>query len=322
VGGFLATPAPVLLPIQNGGWNIETGTNNGTYQFILRYNYIANGGTPQNFSTLSNIQITSNISNTISTMTLGLTDINSLSISLTGSFSSGVWTWNLSSFPLIDKTRIIAAEFLIDVFLTSGSGVAVRGNLINLRSSVVCLAKNTQILLANGDLKLIQNIKRGDLVAADLSRKEFHKVANIPTQILDSTSAVDLLVFQKNCLGDQQPNQNLLITPNHPIIYNGKRRPAKCFQNLNCIDFYQRTIASDILPVDDETGKYILYDLQFESDGSYVANGVVVQSRSPYSEITPLPRELYFNSELYTDERVSDTYDHPLSLDTTILTQI
>ena len=68
-----------------------------------------------------------------------------------------------------------------------------------------------------------------------------------------------------------------------------------------------------------QDNEYCIYDLQFENDSSYVANGIMVQSRCPRSEISPLPKELYFDQELYTDEIVWDTYDHPLQLDTSTI---
>jgi hypothetical protein len=40
-----------------------------------------------------------------------------------------------------------------------------------------------------------------------------------------------------------------------------------------------------------------LYDLQFDHDGIYVANGVIVRSRCPRSEVTQLAKDLYFDTE-------------------------
>ena len=71
---------------------------------------------------------------------------------------------------------------------------------------------------------------------------------------------------------------------------------------------------SDILTSDID-GNYYLYDLQFETLGYYYANNVLVQSRSPRSCNTPLMKELYFNQELYSDDRFNDFepgYEHKL----------
>ena len=54
--------------------------------------------------------------------------------------------------------------------------------------------------------------------------------------------------------------------------------------------------------------RYNMWDLQFDTVGSYVANGVTVQSRHPRSYLTPMPKELYFDQNLYTDELKND-YD-------------
>ena len=64
-----------------------------------------------------------------------------------------------------------------------------------------------------------------------------------------------------------------------------------------------------------------LYDIQFENDGSYIANGVQLQSRCPRSQMTPLAKEDYFNQELYTEEVVWDVFNHSVKYDDTILIQ-
>ena len=47
---------------------------------------------------------------------------------------------------------------------------------------------------------------------------------------------------------------------------------------------------------------YTLYDLQFDDDGSYVAENVMIQSRSPWSDLTPLPKNLYYDDTRYQPE--------------------
>jgi hypothetical protein len=73
-------------------------------------------------------------------------------------------------------------------------------------------------------------------------------------------------------------------------------------------------VHSDLLPKE-ETDSYHLFDLQFDQIGSYVANGVTVQSRHPQSFITPLPKELYFDKNLFQNEKKDDNdpnYEFPL----------
>lgn len=185
--------------------------------------------------------------------------------------------------------------------------------------SVVCLAANTQILMADGTKKFIQDIQRGDIVAADLTANNYNTVAQLNIQNLSPKLKIDIVKFEPHSISYNQPFQTLLTTANHPIIYQNKRRPAKCFSQFEGVTHHNKDInVEDILPKNHEN-QYCVYDLQFENDGSFVANGVIVQSRSPRSEITPLSKDLYFNPQLYTNEIVWDTYDHPLPLDTSII---
>lgn len=58
------------------------------------------------------------------------------------------------------------------------------------------------------------------------------------------------------------------------------------------------TLAKNILPTNDDAS-YFLYNIQLETDGYFIANGLVVDSISPFSNILPLPRELYIDDNLY-----------------------
>ena len=95
-----------------------------------------------------------------------------------------------------------------------------------------------------------------------------------------------------------QPNRTLIMTGKHPILHNGIRRPARCLQRWEGVKYWGKIEAKEILPVNDD-GTYSLYNLQFEHDGFFVANGLVVDSVPSRSVHFPLPKELYYHPELY-----------------------
>jgi hypothetical protein len=159
-----------------------------------------------------------------------------------------------------------------------------------------CVVKDTLILMFDGSVKPIQYISRGEMVSTG------HMVARLCETILDVSSIVDFMIFEQNSIGLNQPNRDLMITCNHPIIYRSFRYPARCFAKFPKVFKVKR---HNIVH---------LYDLQFENDGSYIANGIEIQSCSPYSVCCPLPKELYFNQSLYTNELVWDEYNHPIEL--------
>jgi len=176
--------------------------------------------------------------------------------------------------------------------------------------NLVCVHGDTLILMADGSSKPIKEIIRGDLVAPN------HQVARLCQERIDIRSLISLVVFEKNALGNR-PDQLLIVTPNHPIFYKNARRPAKCFAKCPGVTMYESIPVAAISDLFTSDSNCIhLYDLQFDHDGSYIANGVEVQSRSPYSYCGPLSLDLYYDPLLYCEERVWDSMDHMLPLET------
>lgn len=212
--------------------------------------------------------------------------------------------------------------------------------LTGVDNTIPCLAKNSLILMADATTKPIQDIVRGDWVASNSQMSQFHQVARLNSNPFTPCAGYDLVVFQTGSLDSRPdqpiPQQPLIMSANHALVWKGKRRPAKCFASLPMINrhsnsqkfqtkstqstnFSSTLTIGDFLPPDNDNGRllYHLYDLQFEELGSYVANGVQVQSRSPRSDLTPLPLRLYFNPTLYRPETSSDDEEYEFSLDFT-----
>jgi len=162
--------------------------------------------------------------------------------------------------------------------------------------TTLCVIKDTMILMCDGTLKPIQDIKRGDVVST------CHQVARLCDIIVDPCTQIDLMYFDINSLGKGLPNTRLGITCNHPIIFANARRPAKCFAEINGVTQVK------------QDGFTHLYDIQFDHDGTYIANGVEIQSCSSHSVANPLPLEMYYDKSLYTDEKVWDSYEQNLKL--------
>jgi hypothetical protein len=196
----------------------------------------------------------------------------------------------------------------------SGGSFPWAAAIVSIKAQIVCLLADTEILMQDGSLKKIQEIERSDVVKGDLESDLCYPVSKVCKQPLNSNTLVNLIKIKKDALGLNCPNHDLYITENHPIFYNDKRRPAKCFQNLPGVEFLQNISISELCT------DYSLYDLQFDVEGSYVANYLQVQSRSPFSVLTPLARDLYLDDQLYQDDiRVWDSYDHVKELDLTLL---
>jgi len=169
------------------------------------------------------------------------------------------------------------------------------------------LESTTEILMGDGQLKHIRDIQRGDIVAGDPMINKKYTVAKVYSTSLNHDTTFGTCEFQPGSLANNVPYKPLITATSHIIEYNNIRKPAYAFEFFPNVE---KTLskASDIV-IPDNNGKYSLYDLQFETVGTYVANGVTVQSRSPYSPITPLAKELFFDESLYSDKYVDD-YDN------------
>lgn len=190
-------------------------------------------------------------------------------------------------------------------------------NAIYYRINIVlpCIAYNTKILMANKTEHNIQNLERGMVVAGDADLTTTYKIARVLKNKLYPDFEIGISSFDKNSIGNNIPNRKLLITNGHPIYFESTRRAAKLFSNIDGIKSYDKIKAGDILPKEDDNDLHYLWDLQFETIGSYVANGLKIQSRHPQSFITPLPKELYFDENLYNSCTKNDhdpEYDCPL----------
>ena len=187
------------------------------------------------------------------------------------------------------------------VFNTANvSGLGPQNQPVHMDSkiaSVPCLYQDTLITMQDGTDRKIQDLKRGDWV------KPGHQVARLCKHQIDSRCKIAFLLFNVGTFGPRRPYRELLITRDHPIIFQHARRPAKVFDSLMgvCQVMMQ--------------GISYLYDLQFDHEGTYLANGLEVQSCSPRSLYQPLSKELYWDPSLYTSDVVADTYNHPLVLD-------
>ena len=166
-------------------------------------------------------------------------------------------------------------------------------------ATIFCMGHSTLILMMDGTYKPIQDIRKGDYVKGDFYGTTY-RVVKLIKQDVTLESETDIVIFKKNALGRNLPSNKLIVLGNHSIIWNGKKRPAGRFMNHpNVTRYYHQRVLKrnstdnkiyslfELLP-DEGTGTFTVYDLQFETEGSYVAEGLQMKSRSPLSKFTPL----------------------------------
>jgi len=168
--------------------------------------------------------------------------------------------------------------------------------------TTLCLLRDSLIQMMDGTTKSIQDIKRGDHVSPG------HIVSRLCEIKMEPHFLTEVVYFEPDCLGPGLPHSQLGMTSNHPVVYANARRPAKYFNLIKGVSLSK------------VRGLEVLYDLQFDHDGTYIANGVEVQSCSPRSAANPLPLELYYDKSLYSEETVWDAYEHPMKLSVNYVT--
>lgn len=188
-------------------------------------------------------------------------------------------------------------------------GAIIRASFEACNECIVCLDENTLILLPDGSTKRIRDLTRGDYVACNLENTKAVRISKINIAAYLPTQKIATVTISPGALGDNIPNKELRMTEGHPIFYNGCRRSARCFKHFDGVTYHEKIECQEVFPVNRE-GMVFLYDLQFDDDGSYVANGTLVQSRSPWSCITPLDKALFFDPSMYKEERTGDCFNH------------
>jgi hypothetical protein len=214
-----------------------------------------------------------------------------------------------------DEKTTFYAIFRPAYSFCSGKGAVNGTTLFTYLNSIVCVGRGTQILMSDGHFQSIETIQRGQKVIGYENHE--YTVALVNRQIVAKKQRIDLIEIQPSAIEPNLPHKKLVITPNHPIFYRGARRPAKCFKYLSNVIEHKSIPPETVLqpePLVHDHEHYILYDLQFEVDGSYIAEGVTIQSRSPWSDLTPLERHMYFHPETYSETRHWDSLHHSLPL--------
>jgi len=155
-----------------------------------------------------------------------------------------------------------------------------------------CVLEGSRILMADGSLKEVQNIQRGDLV---LTAHGPLPVSRLIEEKL--REKVYLIKIPRGCIDNIIPYSDLYVCSGHVIRHLGARRYAStlsCYKGVEILRGKRETI----------TDKKAMYDLQFDIETFYYVEGLESQSRSPYCHYSPLPKELYYNKELYKNIRV------------------
>jgi hypothetical protein len=147
----------------------------------------------------------------------------------------------------------------------------------------VCFIGSTQVLMFDNTYKSIKDIKRGDIIIEDIKTRKMNVVARMSKTNVFLNTIVNKI--PKGLIG----NTDDLICSEHPIW---------CNKDQN------RIFPSKIDGCEKVTLLEPLYNIQYEDEGTFYANGIKVDSLPPYTPSFKLPKKLYFHPEKYDDTKV------------------
>jgi hypothetical protein len=146
----------------------------------------------------------------------------------------------------------------------------------NLRNA--CFIGDTTVLMKNNEFKKIQDIIIGDCILENVNTNKTNIVCNIYKKKICSK----IFKIPKGAIG----NTDDLIGIDHPIF---------------CNDFNNRIFLSKIKECVDIIIDDYIYNIQFEDEGTYYANGIMVDSLSPNHQFFKLPKDMFIDKTKYIE---------------------
>ena len=253
-----------------------------------------------NDASLSNRGILYDAIDVSGTLTIANDNTVKLSIQLDSNvnFSDDFWHWKIQTWNFIHASNYQGPTTLLtNPIINNGSNYDITmGNFNNeiiqinntyymdiiwTPSDLVnaCVDKNVDVLISDGiniySKKIIEIIP-GDLVVEDIKTKKLNKVCKLQK-------------FKYYGFGNFIPEN--LISNTKPIICS--EHPIWINNDTN------RIFPSNIKGVEQIMIDDYLYDIQFNTEGTFYVNGIKVDSLSPYYEPTKLPEHYFVNPEDY-----------------------
>ena len=158
-----------------------------------------------------------------------------------------------------------------------------------ISSDIVCVIGDTRILMSDGTFKKIKYIVRGDEVVTDRENNIVKKVANVVSSYYDGY----VIKIPK---GSLQNTRSVYVSAGHPVWINKGQN---------------RTYSKKLDGVEKVYMHQLLYNIQFEEEGSFYAETIRMDSLSPNFYRSKLPKELYFDKFKYDESIVIKNEDDP-----------
>ena len=182
------------------------------------------------------------------------------------------------AYSVINGPLYTSSDGGLNWVLQSNAGIKAWSRLF-ISSEPVCVIGNTRILMGDGTFKKIKYIVRGDEVVTDKEKNIVKKVANVVSSYYDGY----IVKIPKGKLGNYR---SIYLSACHPVwINNGQNR----------------TYSKDIRGIENLQIHQLLYNIQFEEEGSFYVENVRLDSLSPNFYRNKMKKELYFDQSKYDE---------------------
>ena len=143
-----------------------------------------------------------------------------------------------------------------------------------------CFLAGTKVNMADGSVKNIEDVKTGDLVASYDETTGHNKVSKIAETFVHDNNTEYLII-----------NNQLKVTPNHPMWINGEWQradSARAGDKLRHING-SYVLVDSIEKVEEQVQ---VYNLEVEGTNTYYADGILVHNKIPIPPPPPPPEEV------------------------------
>jgi len=231
-------------------------------------------------------------------LTVGSIETSTTGVVIMFKYISSTWTQVAQIIPS-DTTSVDYFGALVfstsnDILISSPYSSSLDGAVYRYSASSNCYHKNTMIMTDKGEIK-ITKLKRGDNIKTNNGYK---KIARLLELLF--TENEDMVVFEKDSIDKNIPNEKLIITKGHPIYYNGDYYNSEDFANnprFENVSFQK---------INDNK----LYHIQFETHEVVYTNNLTTTSLPPYTRYkgSYLPEEMYFDKSLFNKNNIGKNY--------------
>lgn len=151
-----------------------------------------------------------------------------------------------------------------------------------------CVGADSQILMGDKTYKAIKDIKRNDVVIQDIESG----TTAIVSKVYNSQVSGEMVKIPAGLIGNKD---YILCSQLHPIWIGENRIYAKDLNGVEIINCVAE-----------------LYNLQYDEEGTFIVDGVKIDSLSPYHKYSPLPKDEFLDSGKYIAGRKVKDENDPL----------